>query len=135
VGKEDRDLAALQAVLQRINSSLDDFASQPARSASDKGAFGDSPLHKVAIWGDREAAEVLLAHGADLNAAGEDGDTPLHRAVAGGHAEMVKFLLIRGADPNLTNRYGSSALKDAEDTGKPDVIGAMRWSIRRSSRR
>jgi ankyrin repeat protein len=109
--KEERP-PSLEEVLKQVNT-LGDFASKPARTASDKGAFDDYPLHKVAIWGDLQAAAVLLDHGADLNARGEDDDTPLHRAVAGGHPEMVKFLLSRGADPNLKNRYGNSACDNA----------------------
>jgi len=115
----------LEEVLKRINEAVDDFASKPATSASDKGAFDDYPLHKVAIWGDVEAAEVLLAHGADINARGEDDDTPLHRALAGGHLEMVQFLLSRGADPDLKDRYGGSP---REHLDALDLIKAMRLS-------
>lgn len=43
---------SLTELLERINNVVDDFASRPATSASDKGAFDDYPLHKVAIWGD-----------------------------------------------------------------------------------
>lgn len=101
---------ALEDVLRRINESVDDFTSRPAKTPNDRGAFEDYPLHKVAFWGDVEAAAVLLDHGADINALGEDGDTPLHRAVAAGHEQMVKFLISRGADVNIRNRYGVPAL-------------------------
>ena len=100
----------LDDVLRRINESVDDFASQPAKTPNDRGAFDDYPLHKVAIWGDVEAARVLLDHGADINAIGEDGDTPLHRAVAAGQEQMVKFLVSRGADVSIRNRYGLPSL-------------------------
>jgi uncharacterized protein len=101
--------SSLQDVLRRINESVDDFASRPARSANDRGAFEDYPLHKVAIWGDIEAARVLLDNGADINALGEDGDTPLHRAIAGDQTEMAEFLVARGADVTIRNRYGVAA--------------------------
>jgi len=79
-------------VLQSINEGLDDFAQRPAKSVNDRGAFDDYPLHKIAIWGDVEAASVLIDAGAHVDAIGEDGDTPLHRAVAGKHPEMIRFL-------------------------------------------
>lgn len=99
----------LEAVLRRINEAVDDFASKPATTANEKGAFGDYPLHKVAIWGDIDAAEILLDNGADINAIGEDGDTPLHRAVAGHQLNMVQFLISRGAEVTIRNRYGTPA--------------------------
>lgn len=102
---------SLEAVLQRINKSVEDFASQPAKTPNDRGIFEDYPLHKVAIWGDVEAAAVLIDHGADINAAGENGDTPLHRAAGAGHDEMVKFLVSRGADVTIRNRYGETPLE------------------------
>lgn len=115
----------LQEVLDRINSSVDDFASKPAQTACDKGAFDDYPLHKVAIWGDIAAAKVLLAHGADINATGEDHDTSLHRAIAGRKPEMIRFLLSQGTDPQIKNRYGNSSRDDAESTADQMIIAAM----------
>jgi ankyrin repeat protein len=121
----------LKDVLHRINEAVDDFASHPATSPMDKGAFDDYPLHKVAIWGDVEAAQVLLAHGADINAAGEDNDTPLHRAIAARQAEMVDFLLSRGADVDVRDRYGWSPRDSAEISEDPAVAKAMRSHLNR----
>jgi cytohesin len=112
---------SLQEVLKRINDAVDDFASRPATRASDLGAFGDYPLHKVAIWGDIQAAKALLDHGADINARGEDDDTALHRAIAGDHPEMVRFLLSRGADPDLKNRYRHSPRDDATSSKNREI--------------
>lgn len=117
-------LRTLQSVLESVNS-LGDFASRPAKSASDRGAYDDYPIHKVAIWGDVEAAKVLLANGADINAAGEDSDTPLHRAVAGGSAAMIRFLVSSGANVNVPDRYGVSPLQAAEMSGNQDLLRAM----------
>lgn len=103
---------SLEEVLRRINESVDDFINRPAKMPNDIGAFGDYPLHKVAIWGDIEAAAVLLDHGADIDALGEDGDTALHRAVVGGHEEMIRFLVARGADTSIRNRYGNVAIEE-----------------------
>jgi ankyrin repeat protein len=82
----------------------------------------------VAIWGDVEAAEVLLANGTDINAAGEDGDTPLHRALMAraNMVQMVKFLLSRGADPDIRNQYGDAPRDDALKLADPEIVNALR---------
>lgn len=113
---------SLEEVLRQINQSVDDFLSQPAKTASDRGAFEDYPLHKVAAWGDVEAASVLIANGADVNAIGEDADTALHRAVAHGHDSMVSFLLSKGANSRLLNRYGNSPADDASESGNVNLM-------------
>jgi uncharacterized protein len=81
----------------------------------------------VAIWGDVDAANVLLSHGADVNALGEDDDTPLHRAfmAKANVAEMVKLLLSRGASPDIRNRYGESSRDEALRLNDPEIIRAM----------
>jgi len=103
------ELLTLADVLRRINEGLTDFMWQPATAANDRGAYGDYPLHKVAIWGDIAAARILLDSGADIDAIGEDGDTPLHRAAAANQSAMVEFLKARGANTQLKNRYGIPA--------------------------
>jgi len=123
----ERADAALKKLLDEINSTLGDFSECPAMSATDVASSGDSPLHKVAIWGDVAAAEVLLRNGANINALGEDDDTPLHRAIAGGHVEMVRYLLAHGANADLANRYDNTPSKDAESSGDPSLVAAFRW--------
>lgn len=115
-------LPSLEDVLRKINESADDFREQPATTASDKGAFEDYPLHKVAIWGDIPSAAVLLASGADINVTGEDGDTPLHRAIAGGHASMIRYLVSKGANLHQKNRYGHTPKDEAEATADKSII-------------
>jgi ankyrin repeat protein len=51
-----------------------------------------TPLHFAAEHGHRQAAELLLAHGADVGAQDKNGDTPLDRAGAAGQADLVALL-------------------------------------------
>jgi hypothetical protein len=125
VNGKPADIQKLKDLLKRINEAVDDFSSTPATSASDRGAYDDYPLHKVALWGDTEAAEILLDHGADIDGLGEDDETALHRAVVGRKPEMIRLLLSRGANADIKNRYGESAREDAMSTGNPDLIAAM----------
>jgi ankyrin repeat protein len=97
----------LAQLLRRIGETLSEWNDEGPKSPNDKGWADDYPLHKVAIWGDLEAARILFAHGANVNAQGEDGDTPLHRAISG---DMIQLLLEHGADPSIRNRYGEPAL-------------------------
>lgn len=74
---------------------------------------GAVPLHAAVIRGHREAVEVLLAHGSQLDVEDKAGRTPLHHAAGGGKAEIVEFLLARGADVNAEDRRGATPLVDA----------------------
>ena len=42
-------------------------------------------------------AELLIAHGADINIANNEGDTPLHYAVTNGHMDIAELLKHHGA--------------------------------------
>ena len=122
VNKSLNENMSLIDVLRRINESMADFWDSPAKTASDRGSSNDCPLHKVAIWGDVNAAKVLLKNGADINAAGEDDDTPLHRAIAGEKIEMARFLISQGADVHIENMYGNTSLDDAAISSCPDLV-------------
>ena len=117
-------MKTLREVLELINSCGDWFE-MPATSANQQGAYADYPLHKVAHWGDVEAARVLLDNGADIDAVGEDEETPLLRAILGRKTEMIKFLLSRGADLNPKDIYGKTALDAARVWGNQDIYLAI----------
>jgi hypothetical protein len=54
--------------------------------------------------------QLLLAAGADVNAAGSDGQTPLHTAAQEGHFTVVQVLLTSGANPQLLNASHTTTL-------------------------
>lgn len=72
-------------------------------------------IHFSAEQGECNLMEVLIKHGADINAKGFCGDTPLNAATRAKQLESVKFLLGRGADPNLKNIYAKTPLRHAVD--------------------
>ncbi len=80
------------------------------------GGGGDwGPLH-WAVWsGSVEAAEVLLARGADPNARTAMGHTPLHWAAGSRDLEMARLLLRYGADPDAEDHLGHTPLSEATD--------------------
>ncbi len=57
-----------------------------------------------------KTVELLVAHGADVNAADRDGTTAILECVIRGRAGLMRFLMRHGADPTIKNRSGLSAL-------------------------
>ncbi|HUE87027.1 MAG TPA: ankyrin repeat domain-containing protein [Vicinamibacterales bacterium] len=72
---------------------------------------GMTPLLFAAREGHVEAAEALLAAGADVNQprAG-DRTTPLLMASINGHFDLGKYFLDHGADPNLAGENGATPI-------------------------
>jgi cytohesin len=64
----------------------------PALISSRDYLYRRTPLHFAAEHGHRQAAELLLAHGADVGAQDKNGDTSLDRAEAMGRADLVELL-------------------------------------------
>jgi len=58
---------------------------------------GNVPLHWSTSGGHREATELLISLGSDVNVQNQFGDTPLHRAAWKGHAAICELLVKKGA--------------------------------------
>jgi ankyrin repeat protein len=66
------------------------------------------PLHYAVDKGQKNIAELLLSHGADINAKSDFyGATALHLATGGGSCDVVKLLLTKGADVNAKMKGGA----------------------------
>ncbi len=78
-------------------------------------ADGYPALGLAVFFGHEDIAELLLAHGADVNAASKNAQrvTPLHAAVARRDARLVRELLVRGANPNAEQSGGFTPLHGA----------------------
>lgn len=88
-----------------------------------RNARGRTPLLSAA-WGldsgtsmeyRRRTFELLLARGADIQAADEEGKTVLHYTLEAARVapEFVRVVLEHGADPNALTEYGASPLMRA----------------------
>jgi hypothetical protein len=79
------------------------------------GASVDRPgkwnaLHYAAFADQKDIADLLLEHGAQVNARAPNGSTALMMTAREGREELARLLLAAGADPRTTNDSGDSAL-------------------------
>ncbi|GFR62300.1 poly [ADP-ribose] polymerase [Elysia marginata] len=84
-----------------------------------------TPLHYVAKHGFLEIAELLLKHGAEVNAklsVSEKQSTPLMLASASGHLTMARLLVQHGAVVEQQDRMGCTALTYACKNGATSVL-------------
>jgi len=106
-------------ILELVRSTADfsyiDFAQINATNE-----LGDNALHCVCVWGDIEAARILIEGGIDVNKAGEDNYTPLHVACAHGHPQLVELLLAHGADTRART-LGDLPFTTARLAGRDDI--------------
>jgi len=72
------------------------------------GKYNLSPLQYAAYYGQREAAQLLVSAGADVNYQDSDGSSPAHYAAMGCHTSTLEFLVSAGADVNIKNGRGNS---------------------------
>ena len=89
-------------------------------------APAERPLVEAARRGDTRAVEVLLAAGADVNAATRTGETALLAAAARGHEEIAARLLDAGAEVDVRDRALGTPLDAAERAGHQGVARRLR---------
>jgi len=95
------------------------FTALPA-PVHDSGA-----LLRAAETGDLRRLRLLIADGADINAADAHGWTPLMRAAKNHHLKAVAELITAGARLNAETRNGWNALSIAVKAGSPQIIALL----------
>jgi ankyrin repeat protein len=69
--------------------------------------------------------QLLVAHGANVNARAASGATPLFWAVMRDQKDDAKFLLDHGANPNTPDAYGDTILDCALHLGFQSEVGLL----------
>lgn len=134
--------ARLVNLFRERGRSLDLFEATAAGDAAAVRAFlaadpaaaravspdGFPVLGLALFFGHAALAELLLASGADANAASANAMrvTPLHAATSRGDAAMVKTLLERGADPDARQQGGWTSLHNAAAQGNVEIVRLLR---------
>ena len=113
----------VQAILNRVKDTAD-FGYVDFDDINATNTLGDNALHCVIVWGDYEAARVLIENGIDIQKHGEHGYTPLHQACAFGHKNIVELLLQNGADP-LARTEGDLAFTIARLNSHDSICDLM----------
>jgi ankyrin repeat protein len=72
--------------------------------------LGYSALAIAVARGHKDAAKILLDHGASANTQDEKGNTPLHYVSDNNDLELARLLLDHGADLSLQNKSGNQPL-------------------------
>jgi hypothetical protein len=72
------------------------------------GNDGSMPLHAAIIGGHLDSVELLIAHGADLQAPGPRGESPLRMALTMRKAAIARRLCELGADPDRHDTRGTT---------------------------
>ncbi|KAF8564346.1 hypothetical protein P879_02573 [Paragonimus westermani] len=86
---------------------------------------GDTCLHLIARGNGVEMVPMLITHGADINAKGNNEESPLFVAVRFGEFEMVNVLIENGANVNLINAYSMTPLMVACEIGDVKIATVL----------
>jgi hypothetical protein len=107
--------AARKGNLKKVKTLLE----KNPELVSSKDSESHTPLH----WAvhKKDVVELLLAHGADVNAKAKNGITPLHMAVMVGGKDVVELLLAKGAAVNARDQSDATPLHNAAMAGKDAV--------------
>lgn len=99
------------ALLERLKQDKDVNA---------RNRWGDTPLHRAALWGHASVVSALLRNGAEIKA-GSDGRTPLHWAAVR-ESGSASLLIEAGAKVNALDIHGWTPLMMAAKRGNRVVV-------------
>ncbi len=105
----------VKAIKQHLAAGADVNAGEPAG--------GSTPLIVAAVYGQSEAAKLLVEKGASINASNIEKTTALHGAAFFCHGEIVKLLLDKDAQVNAQNIRGETPLDTVAAAWSQEVEG------------
>ena len=140
------DEARLQAILSENASAVEEFSSDGWTALHLAAAFGtplsvgalifrgaradaisqnpqqNQPLHAALALGKNPSTiELLISHGADVNATQAGGFTPIFSAAAANRIDLVEMLMEHGANPRHANDQGNTPADFARNHGHAEL--------------
>lgn len=122
---------SLDEVLRSTSDVLfpDQGGRQPVGIGS-RGLEGDTPLHVMTWRQDRDAVQLLLEAGAEVDAVGDMDQTPLHVATMQQDEAIAELLLRAGADPGIRSEFGDTPRELADRQGGGMLALFRRYAAR-----
>ena len=117
--------ALLIAIREGSDKVIHFLLKQPSVKVEQRNAAGESPLMLVALKGNAELAEKLIARKAEVN---KTGWTPLHYACSNPNpdsAVMVRLLLEHHAYIDAESPNKTTPLMMAAQYGHPDLVSLL----------
>ena len=116
-----------ETVLRSALGSPADRVTEIVRRLLDLGADATEPglLWRAAVRDKPELITVLLAAGADVNAAFGSGQSPLHGAARGGGPGAIATLVAGGAELDAQDNRGMTPLHEAVEAKAPTGVTAL----------
>ena len=102
-----------------------DNGANPNVRYSEPGVPSTTPLIDASATDQPITSELLIAHGADVNAVDSRGETPLIMAAQGSDVDLVRMLMSRHADTHIVDRSGSTAITWAKYDGNRRMISVL----------
>ncbi len=90
-----------------------------------RGKYQGTALHRAAMHGYNNIAELLIKNGAKVDVQNVGGSAALHKAAEAGHVDLVEMLLKNGASINLRDGEGRTPLLRAARKKRTDVVGKL----------
>lgn len=87
--------------------------------------FGHFPLMIAANKNNLDMVELLISHGAEVNAQNESGKSAIMFAAFSGKLKIVQELRMNGASYEIADKSGSTAVHYAVDGGNADCLQWM----------
>jgi len=107
-----------QAIIRHLSAGEDPDAEDPN--------LGGTALHVSAVFGQVEAARLLIERGAAIDATNREGATALHLSAFLGQTEMVKLLLEKGAGTDARNQRSETPFDMVAAPWSPELEGLYR---------